>query len=97
MARHDPRQVLEAGVALANYRAPWVDSIDVPTAVVLTARDRAVEPFVQLRMAARIPGATVHPVEDGHITYAKPSFAPVLRSAIDSVVARSGIHARIAG
>jgi pimeloyl-ACP methyl ester carboxylesterase len=93
MARHDPRQLLEAGVALANYRAPWVDRIDVPTAVVVTTRDRAVEPFVQLRMALRIPGATIHRVDDGHIACAKPAFAPVLLDAVGSVVQRAATAA----
>jgi pimeloyl-ACP methyl ester carboxylesterase len=89
MARHDPRQLLEAGVALANYRAPWVDRIDVPTAVVVTTKDRAVEPFVQLRMALRIPDATIHRIDDGHMACAKPAFAPVLLDAVASVVARA--------
>lgn len=93
MGRHDPRQVMEAGVALANYRAPWVAEIDVPSAVVLTMRDRAVEPFVQRRMADRIPGATVHPVDDGHIACAKPAFAPVLLDALASVSSRARARA----
>jgi pimeloyl-ACP methyl ester carboxylesterase len=88
MARHDPRQLMEAGVALANYRAPWVDRIDVPTAVIVTTRDRAVEPFAQLRMALRIPGASIHRVDDGHIACAKRSFAAVLARAVDEVAAR---------
>jgi hypothetical protein len=89
MARHDPRQLMEAGMALASYRAPWVDRIDVPTAVIVTARDRAVEPFVQVRMALRIPGASIHRVDDGHIACARRSFAGVLLRAIDDVAARS--------
>jgi 3-oxoadipate enol-lactonase len=89
MRRHDPRLLMEAGVALANYRAPWVDRIDVPTAVIVTTRDRAVEPFVQLRMALRIPGASIHRVDDGHIACVKRSFAGVLVDAVDSVARRA--------
>jgi pimeloyl-ACP methyl ester carboxylesterase len=91
MARHDPRQVLEAGVALANYRAPWVDQIDVPTTVLLTTRDRAVEPPRQLRMARRIPGAAVHTVEDGHMACTRSSFGSELRQAVDAVAARASV------
>jgi pimeloyl-ACP methyl ester carboxylesterase len=89
MARHDPRHLLEAGVALANYRAPWIDRIDVPTSVIVTTRDRAVEPLVQLRMALRIPGATIHRVDDGHIACAKPAFAGVLKQAVRDVDRRA--------
>lgn len=88
MARHDPRQVMEAGVALSNYHARWIDQIDVPTAVLVTTRDRAVNPFAQLRMALKIPGASIHRIDDGHVVCAKPSFGPALRDAVDAVAAR---------
>jgi pimeloyl-ACP methyl ester carboxylesterase len=88
MRRHDPRQLMEAGMALASYRAPWVDRIAVPTAVIVTTRDRAVEPAAQLRMARRIPGASVHRVEDGHLACAHRSFAAVLLDAVDDVIQR---------
>jgi pimeloyl-ACP methyl ester carboxylesterase len=89
MQRHDPRQILEAGVAMSNYRARWIDQIDVPTVVLVTTRDRAVNPFTQLRMAMRIPGADIHRIDDGHVVCAKPSFGPALGRAVDAVAARS--------
>ena len=88
MGRHDWRHVLEAGVALANYRAPWIDRIDVPTAVLVTTKDRAVDPHTQLRMALRIPGASIHRIEDGHVVCAKPTFAPALLAACADVATR---------
>lgn len=88
MARHDARHVLEAGVAMSNYNAKWIDQVDVPTTVVVTTQDRAVNPFAQLRMALKIPGAAIHRIEDGHVVCAKPSFGPALRSAVDSVTLR---------
>lgn len=89
MSRHDYRHVLEAGVALSNYRARWISKVDVPTAVVVTTRDRAVPAVAQARMALKIPGATIHRVDDGHIVCAKRSFGPVLRGAIDDVARRA--------
>jgi pimeloyl-ACP methyl ester carboxylesterase len=89
MQRHDPRQLMEAGVAMSNYHGKWVDKIDVPTAVLVTTRDRAVNPFAQLRMALRIPGAEIRRIEDGHMVCAKPSFGPAVLDAVDSVANRS--------
>lgn len=88
MQRHDPRQLLEAGVAMSNYHGRWVDGIDVPTAVLVTTRDRAVNPFAQLRMALRIPDAEIRRIDDGHMVCAKPSFGPAVLDAVDSVAAR---------
>ena len=44
----------------------WLSQVDVPTAVVITARDRVVPPGRQLKLARAIPGATVHHVDAGH-------------------------------
>jgi 3-oxoadipate enol-lactonase len=52
-------------VALFDSRS-WIDSVDVPTAVVLTERDQTVQPHRQRQMAAAIPGARVFPVNGRH-------------------------------
>ena len=44
----------------------WISQVDVPAAVVITARDRVVPPGRQLKLARAIPGATVHHVDAGH-------------------------------
>jgi pimeloyl-ACP methyl ester carboxylesterase len=44
----------------------WIGQVDVPTAVVVTARDRIVPPSRQLRLAQAIPGASVHEVDADH-------------------------------
>ena len=68
MRRHSTRMVLEAGVAMSNYNASrWIGKIDVPTAVVVTAKDRAIPPLVQLHLALSVSGATIHRVDDGHL------------------------------
>jgi len=71
LRRRDQHAVLQAAVALGGYSArAWIDTVDVPTAVVVHARDQLVAPSRQLDLSSRIPGATTHVVEADH-------FAPV--------------------
>ena len=44
----------------------WISQVDVPAAVVVTARDSLVPPDRQLELARAIPGATVHYVDADH-------------------------------
>ncbi len=44
----------------------WIGEVDVPAAVVVTARDRIVPVTRQLRLARAIPGASVHEVDGDH-------------------------------
>ena len=44
----------------------WIGQVDVPTAAVVTTRDRIVPASRQLRLARAIPGASVHQVAAGH-------------------------------
>jgi 3-oxoadipate enol-lactonase len=89
MRRHDPRSVLEAGAALGNYNAKkWIGEVNVPTSVVVTTEDRAIEPDRQLEMAEAIPGATVHELQDGHVACMRAAFAPPIVAACDDVTAR---------
>jgi 3-oxoadipate enol-lactonase len=44
----------------------WISQVDVPAAVVITARDRVVPPYRQLKLARAIPGASVHYVDADH-------------------------------
>ncbi len=89
MRRHDPRVLLEAGAAVGSYTAKrWIGEMEVPTSVVVTTKDRAIVPDRQYEMAEAIPGATVHEVDDGHVTCMRPAFAGHLRTAIDDVSTR---------
>jgi pimeloyl-ACP methyl ester carboxylesterase len=85
MRRHSARMVMEAGVAMSNYSSRrWIGDVDVPTAVLVTTKDRAIAPLTQLHMALSIPEATIHRVEDGHLICAKPEFAaPLVRACLD--------------
>lgn len=89
MRRHDPVKIMEAGQAIGSYSARrWIGEIDVPTTVLVTKQDRAIRPEAQLAMAAAIPNAVVHEVDDGHVVCARPDFGHTLVRAVDSVVER---------
>lgn len=75
MGRHNPRAILEAGHAIGTYSAKhWVHEIDVPTSVLITTRDRAIDPTAQSRLAMAIPNAHINRIDDGHIACANPDF-----------------------
>jgi 3-oxoadipate enol-lactonase len=64
--RNDPMEMAEAGRALAAFDArPFAASVDVPSAVVVTTRDRLVPPARQLALAEAI-GATVFRIDEDH-------------------------------
>jgi len=68
----------------------WIGEVDVPTAVVVTARDRIVPKSRQMKLARAIPGASVHEVDADHsvCVTAPQMFTPVLLQACWSVEAR---------
>lgn len=73
-----------------HHSRPWIRDVDVPTAVVVPSRDRAIPPDRQREMAARIPGATLHEVDAGHscCVMNADAFVPVLIEATTTVLAR---------
>jgi pimeloyl-ACP methyl ester carboxylesterase len=96
MGRHDWRLLLEAGVAIGRYDArSWIGEVDVPTAVVVTTRDRTVGVLSQLELARSVPGATLHRLEDGHVACANASFGPPLSAACREVGARAADRRRL--
>jgi pimeloyl-ACP methyl ester carboxylesterase len=86
--RHNWRAIVEAGHSIGTYHSHWLGDVDVPTAIVVTTRDQAVPPDLQLAMAGAIESATVHEHDDGHIACMKSSFAPSLVAAVDDVAGR---------
>ncbi|GAB2457562.1 hypothetical protein GCM10027062_41900 [Nocardioides hungaricus] len=86
-----PWAVGQAVAALGRHHSrPWLGRIDVPTAVVVTMRDRVLPPANQLALARRIPGATVHDIPAGHAACVLESerFVPALLEAVNTVNAR---------
>jgi 3-oxoadipate enol-lactonase len=77
----------------------WISQVDVPTAVVVTTRDHVLPASRQRKLAAAIPGASVHEVDADHamcIT-APQVFAQVLLQACWSVTPGSLAQPQSAG
>jgi 3-oxoadipate enol-lactonase len=92
MRRSDVAAVTEAAAALSRFSSrEWIGDVDVPAAVVVTELDGIVPPARQHRLAAAIPGATVHPLAGDHdVCVARPKlFVPVLLDACRSVTTRA--------
>ena len=70
--------------------AEWIEGVDVPTAVVVTAADHTIPERRQRRLAACIEGATVHEAPGGHasIVLGAATWLPVFLEAVADVVAR---------
>ncbi|MGZ4446060.1 MAG: alpha/beta fold hydrolase [Nocardioides sp.] len=92
-----PWAVGQAVAALGRHHSrPWLSRIDVPTAVVVTLRDKVLPPDNQLAIARRIPGATVHDIDAGHAACVLEAekFVPALLEAVTTVNARRRDFAR---
>ncbi|MFQ6397651.1 alpha/beta fold hydrolase [Nocardia sp. KC 131] len=68
----------------------WLSTLTMPTAVVVTTRDRAIPVYRQLEMATMIPDASIHLVKGGHAScvLSADRFVPVLLEAVAAVAAR---------
>ncbi|HEY3470232.1 MAG TPA: alpha/beta fold hydrolase [Amycolatopsis sp.] len=66
---------------------PWLHTLRLPTAVVVTARDRFIAPDHQRSLARRIPGAATYEVPAGHAAcvLAADRWVPALLAAVHSV------------
>jgi pimeloyl-ACP methyl ester carboxylesterase len=96
LRRGDPASLAAAAAALGRFSShEWIGQVDVPAAVVLTTRDRAVPPQRQQKLADAIPGATVFPVDGDHLVCALGAqrFVPVLVRASFDVATRAGLLA----
>ena len=73
-----------------HHSTPWLSSIDVPTAVVVTTRDHVLPTSRQRELAARIPDATVHEAACGHAgcVLEHADFVPAFVEAARATTAR---------
>ncbi|MEY2475941.1 MAG: hypothetical protein QOG87_1256 [Actinomycetota bacterium] len=89
--RTSPWTMAQAVNAIGQFSSHrWISDCDVPTAVVVTARDSFIPPGRQLRLAQAIRGASVHSFGGNHAACVLESrkFVPALLEACDSVVSR---------
>lgn len=86
----DPVSLLEAGAALGRFdSSEWSHQIDVPSAVVITARDTVVPPGRQRRLATRMGTERVFEIDSDHDVPIRNDarFADTLVAAVDSLTA----------
>jgi 3-oxoadipate enol-lactonase len=93
LRRGDPSDIAHAGRALGEYDArPFAGSVNVPTAVLVTTRDRLVRPRKQRAIAKTIPGATTIELAGDHDApfFNGREFGDATRRAVVSVVEQAG-------
>lgn len=86
-----PWAVGQAVASLGRHHSTlWLSHIDVPVAIVVTAKDHVIPPSRQLDLAARIPGATIHEAACGHAgcVLEHKAFVPVFLEAAYATTAR---------
>jgi 3-oxoadipate enol-lactonase len=79
--------------ALGSFNSKeWIGDVDVPTAVVLTLRDKAIRTSRQRSLAKAIPHASVFELDGGHVSLVTKAdeFSRVMVEACD--VVRAGIR-----
>jgi 3-oxoadipate enol-lactonase len=96
VGRHEWRTVLEAGRAIGNFTSKsWIDSVDVPTSVIITMRDHVIPVDRQIALFELIHGAEAFRVDGDHDACIAdaPLFVPTLIRAVHSVCERAGLPA----
>ena len=87
MVRHSARDIAEAGRELGRFDSrPWLSTVTVPSAVVVTTNDEVVPPSKQREMAAALRAAVFEaPINHIEITTRPGLYNPVLLKAIEAV------------
>jgi 3-oxoadipate enol-lactonase len=88
MLATDAATIFQAARAVIRFSSrDWVSNIDVPTAVVVTTRDRLVPPVRQYGLAQAIPDARLFEVDGDHLACVRSAgeFVPALVRACEWV------------
>lgn len=96
-ATHDWRMILEAGRALGNFSSlGWLDTIDVPTSIIVTVRDEVVPIRRQIQLVSAVRHAEIHRLDAGHdaAVAAADQFVPALLRSIESILGRRAAPTR---
>lgn len=89
-----PQTILEAGGELERFNSqPWLPDLDLPSAVVVTRRDKVVPPESQRLLGRLIPGARTLEIDAGHVAagMAPEMFGPAALEACRWVDQRSRV------
>ncbi len=93
LMRHSARDIAEAGRELGRFDSrPWLQTVSVPAASVITTRDRSVAPRRQRELAAAI-GAAVFEAAIDHldVTERADLYNPALLQALGAVSATAPV------
>lgn len=95
LMRNSPRDVAEAGRELGRFDSrPWLGSVRLPFAVVVTTRDDAVPPRKQRELAAACKAAVFEsPINHLELGSRAREYNPALIEALAAVGAREGVVA----
>lgn len=88
LSNSDPADLVEAGHELCRYDSrPWIRSVDVPAAVMVTTSDLVVLPSKQFELAAALRAATYR-IDGDHFTVTTRSrlYCAVLLQALATLV-----------
>ena len=90
MRRNDVRSMTEAGYALSQYDArPWASAMSVPTTMMVTTKDRLVDPAKQRALAAATAADVVEVEADHLFSILEPAkFSQGIRTSVDRTVGR---------
>jgi 3-oxoadipate enol-lactonase len=95
LSRGSSRDLAEAGRELGRFDSrPWVGALDIPAAVVVTARDRSVPPRKQRELAERLRATRIEDQGDhDSVVVRGREFAAVLIDALAAVAEKSPARA----
>lgn len=90
LLRTSPRDAAEAGREMGRFDSrPWVGSIRIPSAVVVTTKDRTVTPRRQLELAEALRAQVFEaPIDHVNVVGGRRLFNPALLEAIAAVSGR---------
>jgi 3-oxoadipate enol-lactonase len=91
--RHSARDIAEAGRELGRFDSrPWLGSISMPSAVVLTTRDEAVPPYKQRELATALRAPIFEaPIKHLEISSNGAAYNPALLEALAAVRAARAV------
>jgi 3-oxoadipate enol-lactonase len=95
MMRHSARDIVEAGRELGRFDSrPWLRSLQIPAAVVLTTRDELVPPGKQRQLAQALQAPVFEaPISHLEITSNGQAYNPALLQALGAVGGRQTVAA----
>jgi 3-oxoadipate enol-lactonase len=91
LERASPAGILSAMRSIGRFTSNrWIGEIDVPSAVVITTKDRTIPPRFQQRLAESIPGSVTFEVPGPHdsIVTRPDQYLPALDAALSAVAQR---------